>query len=90
MGGRRTGLPLRLLNFTPRFAFEFGACFECRLIELGPLSPWFLLLSVWQSYEGDPEHVANAEKYFLCVSKIPRLELRLQLFAFKQGFETQV
>lgn len=44
----------------------------------------------WQSYEGDPEHVANAEKYFLCVSKIPRLELRLQLFAFKQGFETQV
>ncbi len=81
-GGDRTSLP--------RIAFEFGAGFECRLIKHGMFLPLFFLLSVWQGYEGDPEHVANAEKYFLCVSKIPRLELRLQLFAFKQGFETQV
>lgn len=78
------------------FVFEFSvfvciisASFVCR-----PFLGNFAMTSLFSSSNSFccliPHHSGNAERYFLCLKPISaRLESRLQLFAFKLGFDGQ-
>jgi len=47
-------------------------------------------LSMIESYEGDKEELGNAEHYFMTVSKIPQLEVRVNSLEYKSTFDQKV
>jgi len=46
-------------------------------------------LALIDGYEGDKSELGNAEKYFMAISKISLLELRVNSLEYKSGFEAR-
>jgi len=46
-------------------------------------------VSLIDSYDGDKTELANAEKYFMAISRIPMLCLRVSSLTYKTSFETK-
>jgi len=46
-------------------------------------------LAMIEAYEGDKDELGNAEQYFMAVSKIPQLELRVNSLDYKSSYQSK-